>query len=73
MPDEGELEVDGADGGANGGDQAAVEDVLLVEALMGWDGDGCECPDCTCERFRDGADDTLCAACLAGDHWRANG
>jgi hypothetical protein len=29
------------------------EDVLLVEALMGWDGDRCECPD------RDSFPDTM--------------
>jgi hypothetical protein len=66
LPDEDELEIDGEDG-------ARVEDALLVETLMGWDGDRCECPDCACERFRDGTDATLCAACLAGDHWLANG
>ena len=61
-----EMEIDGEDG-------ASVEDVLLVETLMGWDGDPCRCPACACPRFLDGTDDTLCAACLAGDHWRANG
>ena len=66
LSDEERLEIDSA--GA-----ALVEDVLLVEALMDWDGDRCACPDCTCQRLRDGADLTLCAACLAGDHWRANG
>lgn len=63
---EGEFEMDGED-------QARVEDMLQVETLMGWDGDRCLCQDCACERFRDGADDTLCAACLVGDHWRADG
>ncbi|HUG30458.1 MAG TPA: hypothetical protein VMQ65_08110 [Candidatus Limnocylindria bacterium] len=54
-------------------DSPGIADVLLVETLMGWDGDRCECVDCRCERFRDGSDDTLCAACREGDHWRAHG
>ena len=66
LPDEGEAEIDG-------GDQARVEGALLVDALMGWDGDRCSCAECACPRFRDDADDTLCGACLVGDHWRANG
>lgn len=63
---EDELQIDGED-------QARVEDMLLVETLMGWDGDRCRCPDCRCERFLDGTHETLCAACLAGDHWRDDG
>jgi hypothetical protein len=66
LPDEGELE-------AGGEDQGLVDDALLVETLMGWDGDRCECAACPCPRFRDGADDTLCGPCLAGDHWRQHG
>lgn len=66
MPDEDEVEIDGED-------QVHVEDMLAVETLMGWDGDRCQCQVCACERFIDGADERLCAACLAGDHWRANG
>jgi hypothetical protein len=50
----------------------AVEDVLLVDALMGWEGDPCGCPDCDCPRFRDGASKLLCGDCLRGDHWPAD-
>lgn len=32
------------------------DDPALVDALMGWDGDPCACPDCTCTRFRDSED-----------------
>ena len=46
--------------------------MLEIETLMGWDGDRCECTECRCERFRDGADDTLCRECLAGDHSTAH-
>lgn len=56
MPDEDDL-----------GDQ--VEDVLMVEALMGWDGDRCECVECDCPRFRDTADDIRCGDCREGRHW----
>ncbi len=66
MPDDDEREIDGEDG-------ARGEDMLAVQTLMGWDGDRCLCQDCACERFRDGVDDSLCTACLAGDHWRADG
>jgi hypothetical protein len=62
LPDEDELELDGED-------QVRVEDVLLVEALMGWDGDPCLCADCACARFRDHADDLRCADCRADRHW----
>jgi hypothetical protein len=47
---------------------ASPEDVLMVEALMGWDGDPCLCPDCACPRFRDGPDER-CADCREGRHW----
>ena len=53
-------------------DGASVADMLEIETLMGWDGDRCECTECRCERFRDGADDTLCRECLAGDHSTAH-
>ena len=52
----------------DGEDGAHVEDMLAVETLMGWDGDRCLCPDCVCERFRDGADDIQCGPCLQGEH-----
>jgi hypothetical protein len=54
LPDEDELEID--DDG-----QALVEDALLVETLMGWDGDPCRCAECACSRFLDVADARLCA------------
>jgi hypothetical protein len=57
LPDEDEIEHD------------RVEDVLLVEALMGWDGDRCECDECDCPRFRDAADDVRCGDCRVGRHW----
>lgn len=47
------------------------DDPALVDALMGWDGDPCACPECTCPKFRD-SDDLRCADCRAGDHWPAN-
>ena len=56
MPDDDELEQDEA------------EDPLLVEALMGWDGDPCECPICVCPQFLDRADSTKCRDCDAGRH-----
>jgi hypothetical protein len=62
LPDEDELEIDG-DG------PALVEDALLVETLMGWDGDPCLCPECACARFRDAPDDLRCAECRADRHW----
>jgi hypothetical protein len=46
---------------------ASPEDVLMVEALMGWD-DPCLCSDCACPRFRDGPDER-CADCREGRHW----
>jgi hypothetical protein len=49
-----------------------VHDALQVEALMGWDGDPCECT-CGCKRFRAGDDDGLCPECRLGDHWPADG
>ena len=65
MPDEDELEQAGDD---LLDPNASPEDVLLVEALMGWDGDPCQCPDCDCPRFRDGTDDR-CPDCREGRHW----
>ena len=56
MPDDDELE--------NG----QAEDPLMVEALMGWDGDPCECPVCICPMFLDRADATSCRDCEAGNH-----
>jgi hypothetical protein len=47
-------------------DQA--EDPLMVEALMGWDGDPCACPTCVCPQFLDRADSTICRDCEAGRH-----
>lgn len=61
MPDEDERERDGTDG-------ASLEDMLEVQTLMGWDGDRCLCPDCRCERFRDGSDAVQCEDCLRGRH-----
>ena len=66
MPDEDEFDF-GAD------EQARIEDALLVDTLMGWDGDPCRCVECACPRFLDGLDDALCGPCLVGDRWRANG
>ena len=54
MPDEDELEH-------------LVEEELLVETLMGWDGGPCECTDCECGRPRDGPD-LLCPNCREGEH-----
>lgn len=39
-----------------------------VEALMGWDGDPCECA-CVCPRFRERSDDVRCTPCIEGRHW----
>jgi hypothetical protein len=47
---------------------ASPEDVLHVEALMGWDGDGCMCTDCVCPRFRDGSTEQ-CQDCRTERHW----
>ena len=44
------------------------EDPLMVEALMGWDGDACECPICVCPLFLDRADSKSCRDCEAGNH-----
>jgi hypothetical protein len=44
------------------------EDVLLVETLMGWDGDPCEC-DCGCRRPVDDAGFDRCAPCREGRHF----
>ena len=43
-------------------------DPLMVEALMGWDGDPCECPICVCPLFLDRADATFCRHCEADNH-----
>jgi hypothetical protein len=59
----GELEAEGA-----GEDEARIEDALLVEVLMGWDGDRCACVECDCPRFRDQSDETRCLDCLVGQH-----
>jgi hypothetical protein len=44
-----------------------VEDELLVETLMGWDGDPCQFTECPCGRFRDGPE-LLCLECREGRH-----
>ena len=59
MPDEDELDH-----------ERLVEDALLVDTLMGWDGDRCACAECDCPRFQDTADDTRCGDCREGRHWR---
>ena len=46
-----------------------VDDALATDALMGWDGAPCLCPECACPRFRDGTDPLRCPHCHAGDHW----
>ena len=43
-------------------------DELMVELLMGWDGDPCECDQCQCHRSRDRVDASTCAACSVGQH-----
>ena len=63
MPDEEELQ-----GEDEGGLEALVDDALLTDALMGWDGTRCQCAVCECPRFRDGADPLLCRDCLVGIH-----
>jgi hypothetical protein len=60
LPDD-ELEID------------PVADTLLVDTLMGWDGDPCLCIECACPRFRDGTDDGRCPDCRAGRHWLESG
>ena len=50
-----------------------ANEAILVKTLMGWDGDRCECPACACERFPFGTNGTMCAECIARDHWRADG
>jgi hypothetical protein len=65
LSDEDELENDAAIG-------PSIDDILLVDTLMGWDGEACRCPECVCPRFVDGSNVVLCASCLAGDHWRAD-
>jgi hypothetical protein len=58
---------------AAAGDQLDLaEDVLLVEALMGWDGDPCRCA-CGCTRFRDEASELECRPCREGRHASASG
>jgi hypothetical protein len=53
-------------------DSTELENVLLVEALMGWDGDPCECA-CKCRRFRDASPDPRCEPCRRGEHWTTDG
>ena len=60
MPDEDEL-------------GSSIEEVLHVDALMGWDGDPCACAECDCPRFRDGSDDVRCRDCAEGRHWPSGG
>jgi hypothetical protein len=67
LPDDDELEQAGDD---LLDPNASPEDVLVVEALMGWDGDPCLCADCACPRFRDGIDER-CQDCREGRHWSA--
>jgi hypothetical protein len=50
-----------------------VEDALLVEALMRWDGEPCQCTECECLRFVDEANETWCRDCREGRHWGADG
>jgi len=54
LPDEDELEH-------------LVEEELLVETLMGWDGDPCECTECLCARLSDGPE-LVCGDCKQGRH-----
>lgn len=45
-----------------------ANEAILVETLMGWDGDRCRCEDCFCSEFLDGDPGPQCAACRKGDH-----
>lgn len=47
------------------------DDVELVDAIMGWDGDRCACAVCECPRFVDEANQTWCRDCREGRHWPA--
>ena len=49
-----------------------ANDAILVETLMGWDGDPCLCEHCDCPRFRDGGI-TDCPECAAGRHFHERG
>lgn len=46
-----------------------LRDPALVDAIMGWDGDRCECTECDCPRFIDEAGEERCRECRAGRHW----
>jgi hypothetical protein len=45
-----------------------ANEAILVETLMGWDGEACACEACNCARFRDGDQDGRCTLCRAGNH-----
>ena len=49
--------------------QDLVDEELLVETLMGWDGEPCRCRKCACPRFRESADEERCPECAQGRHW----
>jgi hypothetical protein len=63
LPDE-----DGEDGGLLQELGELANEAILVETLMGWDGDPCLCQTCDCPRFRDRGDSTHCPDCCAGRH-----
>lgn len=46
-----------------------IEGMQMVEAIMGWDGDRCECTVCDCPRFIDEPNETWCLDCREGRHW----
>jgi hypothetical protein len=48
--------------------EALVDDALLTEVLMGWDGDPCGCTVCACPLFLDRPDLPMCRDCEAGNH-----
>ena len=45
-----------------------ANEAILVETLMGWDGDPCLCRECDCPRFRDMRDSTACSECSCARH-----